>query len=160
MIPFPDRDARKELNDGLTLIDRWYIAATGNGGLWVQPRKDVLSLREFCTLLKRIHRTFIDQPVNVLVFYFDGVNAPSSLWQIVQRLITALANSMNADCRIIQTIDNAAPPATGRKGAVSGSAPKATGVRTGHMTKLDGVSIVIKPRATATVRFGQNRMIA
>lgn len=159
MIPFPDRDARKELNDGLTLIDRWYIAATGNGGLWVQPRKDVLSLREFCTLLKRIHRTFIDQPVKVLVFYFDGVSAPSSLWQIVQRLITALANSMNADCRIIQSIDNAAP-FVGRKGIAAGSVSNATDSRTARMTKLDGVSIVIKPRAAAMARSVQDRMIA
>lgn len=159
MIPFPDRDARKELNDGLTLIDRWYIAATGNGGLWVQPRKDVLSLREFCTLLKRIHRTFIDQPVRVLVFYFDGISAPASLWQIVQRLITSLANSMNADCRIIQSIDNA-PPSLGRKGIAVGTVSRPTDSQTARMTKLDGVSIVIKPRAAAMARSGQDRMIA
>lgn len=158
MIPFPDRDERKTLNDGLTMIDRWYIAATGNGGLWVQPRKDILSLREFCTLLKRIHRTFIDQPINVLVFYFDGVNAPSSLWQIARRLITALANSMNADCRIIQSIDNAASPSASSVRSALDS--QATGLGTGRMMRLDGVSIVIKPRATNLVRSGQNRMSA
>ncbi len=144
------------LNDDSTadirdLLDRWYIAASGSGSLWLQPRGPNLSLREFCLVFKRIAKIFEYHRFDAVIFYFDGIEAPRSLWMIIMRLLTALAQRLQTACRVIRT-DR--PSST--RGAIheladlSTLSPKSNS-RAATM-KLDGVSVVIEPQANWNIR--------
>lgn len=146
MIPFADSKNVNPMNDVLDTLDRWYIAASSDGCLWIQPRRAELTLLDFCTLVKRIHRMFNDHRFEVVIFHFDGIQAPRSVWTIVLRLLTALAKSVQTDCRVIRSIKvNGQPPAgSDRGGNVEGPANRIeTARRTIH---LNGVSVVMEPR--------------
>ncbi|QDV89844.1 hypothetical protein RAS2_09190 [Phycisphaerae bacterium RAS2] len=133
------------------MLDRWYIAASGTGSLWLQPRGPNLSLREFCLVFKRIAKIFEYHRFDAVIFYFDGIEAPRSLWLIVMRLLTALAQRLQTNCRVIRT-----------------DRPKSTRAALGELTglaaqllkpnikaatmKLDGVSVVIEPNTDWIVR--------
>ena len=135
------------MNNALNALDRWYIAASGDGCLWIQPRQPVLSLLDFCVLVKRIHRMFNDQRFDVVIFHFDGIKAPRSVWTIVLRLLTALAKEVRTDCRVIRSIKvNARPPAESER--ICNDRESAQQLEPSHRTiKLDGISVVMESRA-------------
>ncbi len=145
MIRFAEQSEENVVEDVLNVLDRWYIAASGDEVLWVQPRRNVLDLRDFCTLLKRLHRLFRDHPAKVLVLYFDGVEMPKSLWLIVLRLLSAFAKSMQTDCRIIRSVKVRASSDADRAKTDTNSELKDPGCRSKPMMKLDGISVMIKP---------------
>lgn len=149
------------VQDVMAVLDRWYIAASGDGSLWVQPRHRDIRLPEFCSLLKRIHRVFDDRRFNALVFHFDGVEVPRSLWLIMLRLLTAFARLMQTECRVIQSVKVKKDlPAPGDLSTSDGPAPTRTN-SSPPITRLDGISIVIEskpagaPQADAQGRPGR-----
>jgi hypothetical protein len=154
VIMFPDRDEQESLTDSLGLIDRWYIATSANGSLWIQPRKDVLELREFCTLLKRIHRAFSDRRFNVLILCFDGVETPRSLWLIMLRLLTAFAKVMQANCRIFRCLEDAGHAAVGCRKPESAPGAKGPPRHSKPMMKLNEITIIIEPQSGKPREFG------
>ena len=112
MIKIAESKEPNIMNDVLNALDRWYIAVSSDGCLWIQPRRSVLSLLDFCVLIKRIHRIVNEHRFDVMIFHFDGVRAPRSVWAIVLRLLTALAKAVETDCRVIRSVKvNAQPPA-------------------------------------------------
>lgn len=147
MIKFADRKEENVVKDVLNTLDRWYIAASGDGCLWIQPRHPVLKLQDFCTLVKRIHRIFNDHRFDVVIFHFDGVEAPRSLWLIILRLLTALAKTVQADCRVIRSIkvNGAAPSGFDRPGNDSGLAKREDPPK--RLMKLNGISVVMESRS-------------
>ena len=155
MIMFPDRDEQKSLVDSLGLIDRWYIATSANGCLWLQPRKDVLELREFCTLLKRIHRAFTERRFNVLILSFDGVETPRSLWLIMLRLLTAFAKVMQANCRIFRSLKAAEHVGVGCRKPASALEAEETPRHSKPMMKLNEITIIIGPQSGKPREFGR-----
>lgn len=145
MIRFAEPSEENVVEDVLNVLDRWYIAASGDEVLWIQPRRNVLDLRDFCTLLKRLHRLFRDRPAKVLVLYFDGVEMPKSLWLIVLRLLSAFAKSMQTECRIIRSIRVRSASDADRAKMKANSEGKESGCRFRPMMKLDGISVMIQP---------------
>ena len=83
-------------------IDRWYIAGWDNGALWVQPRRQVLLLTEFCALLKRIQRLFRNRLFNAAVFHFDHVDVHPDHWAFVLRVLREFAKTTSARCRVVE----------------------------------------------------------
>lgn len=133
------------------MLDRWYMAASGTGSLWLQPRGPNFSLREFCLVFKRIARIFEYHRFDAVIFYFDGIEAPRSLWLIVMRLLTALAQRLQTNCRVIRTDRPSSTRAAIHELAdLSTLSPKS---KSGTATmKLDGVSVVIEPQTDWIVR--------
>ncbi len=144
------------LNDDSTadirdLLDRWYIAASGSGSLWLQPRGPNLSLREFCLVFKRIAKIFEYHRFDAVIFYFDEVEAPRSLWLIVLRLLTALAQRLQTACRVIRTDRRPANKASlNELTGLASLSPKPNSAAA--TMKLDGVSVVIEPQTDWIVR--------
>jgi hypothetical protein len=146
MIKFAQSKDENIIKDVLDALDRWYIAVSSDGCLWIQPRRPVLSLLDFCVLIKRIHRIFNDHRFDVVIFHFDGVQAPRSVWAIVLRLLTALAKSVETDCRVIRSVKvNAEPPADFHR--VGNAADPADRLEAPRRTvDLKGISVVMETR--------------
>lgn len=146
MFTYVNQEEHSELRHAMNMLDNWSISASGDGCFWVQPRKSVLKLQEFCGLLKRIHRTFSDSRFNVMVFHFDGVVAHRSLWLIVLRLLSAFGKSMGCECRIIRADadsrkkEAAAIPSVREVGL-------ATAQKSNQMMLLNGVCVVLESKA-------------
>lgn len=144
MIKFAETKYEDFTNDVLNALDRWYIAASGDGCLWIQPRRSVLNLLDFCVLIKRIHRIVNEHRFDVMIFHFDGVRAPRSVWAIVLRLLTALAKAVETDCRVIRSVKvNAQPPADFHR---FGNAPDPADRREvlRRTVDLNGISVVME----------------
>lgn len=150
MIRFAESKDENLTNDVFNTLDRWFIAASGDGCLWIQPRRVELTLLDFCTLVKRIHRMFNENRFEVVIFHFDGIQAPRSVWTIVLRLLTALAKSVQTDCRVIRSIKvNGQPPeGSDRLTRTEGQSRRLE--TPGHTIHLNGVSVVMEPRALDT----------
>ena len=150
MIKFPNRNEVNSLDDAVGLLDRWYLSASADGTLWIEPRQPILKLQEFCILLKRIQRVFKDCRLTRLVFHFDGVEVSRNLWLIILRLLMVFARSQHADCRIIRSDKQASGGASklGRHGEGAGLAIRGDRPRTSM--RLTGISIIIKSERSLT----------
>lgn len=146
MIKFTEPKCENLMNDVLNSLDKWYIAASVDGSLWIQPRRPVLDLLDFCALVKRIHRMFDDHRFEVVTFHFDGVQAPRSVWSIVLRLLTALAKSVDTECRVIRSIKVNSRPSEGsdRFGNIASFVDRFEAPQ--RSITLNGISVVMGAR--------------
>jgi hypothetical protein len=154
MIKLADQKEDQIVNDVMNALDRWYVAASSNGCLWIQPRQPVLNLLDFCTLLKRIRRVSSAHQFKALVFHFDGVKSPRTLWLVILRLLTAFAKTMQTDCRIIRTI----PVSHGEAEKIAGLPESGTSSK--RLMELNGISVIIESDASATGHLRESKVPA
>jgi len=140
----PDDSA---MNDAQNFLDKWYMAASASGGLWIQPRVPVLRVEDFCLMLRRIQQACRDRSFLFVVFHFEAVQVIHSSWQLILRAVEGVARTLQADCRVIRSrdpvgFDDVADDVRrlrSTSGACNGGAL--------WMKCLDGTSIVIDPVA-------------
>jgi hypothetical protein len=154
MIKLADQKEDQIVNDVMNALDRWYVAASSNGCLWIQPRQPVLNLLDFCTLLKRVRRVSGDHQFKSLVFHFEGVKSPRTLWLVILRLLTAFAKTMQTDCRIVRSIR------VSRGEAERIAEVPESGSPSKRLIELNGVSVIIEPSASATRGICDSRVPA
>ncbi len=118
---FEHDEKRQEriLKQAMSLLDRWYIAASDHGYLWIQPMGASFRLDEFSLLIKRLSRIRELTSLKRVFFEFSNGKITSEQWAVLVGLIAAFAKQINADCSLVGGRDRGAEqhPAGQPKGA-------------------------------------------
>lgn len=96
------RSAGDNLAEATTILDRWYFSASSGGCLWIESRSSALRLADACILMKRIHKVATPDGWSSIAIHLDRVSVARSIWPLILRLCTTLAQRIGATCRIVQ----------------------------------------------------------
>ena len=96
---------------GQHMLDRWSLAASDEGTLWVSPKATHIELEDFGELLHRIHVANGDTLNGRVVFYFGPDVRTHFRWKDMLRLIASFAHYHSAHWRVYE---NEVPPLPNR----------------------------------------------
>jgi hypothetical protein len=93
----PDRN----LIEALRFLDRWYMAASTGGMLWIQARRSRVAFEDCCALLKRLSRVLGSGSYRTAVLDLGMAQIPDDRWPAFLRVVSMIAKRMNARCRVL-----------------------------------------------------------
>jgi hypothetical protein len=100
--PVSDHDAELQsiLHETKYLLDRWRIAVSAAGFLWIQPVGPKLSPEELAGLLMLLKRGCDAEFPKALLFDFHDVEVVGAQWTLIEELLIDMARGIGAQCRL------------------------------------------------------------
>ena len=95
------------LKQAVSMLDRWYIAASAQGTLWIQARRSPVDFVECCELLKRLGQTIGSGSIHTAVLDLGLADIPTDRWPAFLRVVSMIATRMNAGFRVLSSPEHA-----------------------------------------------------
>ncbi len=101
MALFRNPPVTHELEDAMCFLSRWHFSASADGCLWIEAQAGEVKLSDFCVLVKRVRRAVQPGRYRAIVFHFDNVLVPVSLWPVFVDMVAGLARTMQGTFKLI-----------------------------------------------------------
>lgn len=111
----------RNLIEALRFLDRWYMAASTGGMLWIQARRSRVAFDDCCALLKRLSRVLGSGAYRTAVLDLGTAQIPDDRWPAFLRVVSMIAKRMNARCRVIPSRETTGDDPREMRGARTGA---------------------------------------
>jgi hypothetical protein len=96
--------------ESLRFLDRWTMAASTAGMLWIQSRRSRVAFEDCCALLKRLSRVLAAGSYRTVILDLGTAEIPEERWPAFLRVVSMIAKRMHARCRVLPTREAAFGP--------------------------------------------------
>src|ERR1043166_3209961 len=111
-------------HEAIRLLDRWYMAASAQGTLWIQARMFPVRSDDCCSLFKRLARTAEKGAFQTAILDLGETQIPERRWPVFLRIVSMVAKRMRSGFRIVPSSESDESAVAPSQDAASANQPR------------------------------------